>query len=106
MNNCLPRAYRFRALTFIAAFALFVLTAAAQVPFTIQGPGVDPAQFRITRFATNNFVLGMAELSDHSILSPPSVSPPRPTRPDRMTLFTNSAPRPISQPPPRPSPFH
>src|SRR4051812_32576799 len=42
----------------------------AQVPFTIQGPGVDPAQFRVTAFATGiNYVLGMDRLPDGSILA-------------------------------------
>ena len=41
----------------------------AQVPFTIQGPGVDPNDFRITEFATGlNFPVGMVELDDGSLL--------------------------------------
>jgi glucose/arabinose dehydrogenase len=41
----------------------------AQVPFQIQGPGVDPADFRITTFATGlNFPVGMAALPDGSLL--------------------------------------
>lgn len=41
----------------------------AQTPFSIQGPGVDPAEFRITTFATGlNFPVGMSELSDGSIM--------------------------------------
>src|SRR4051812_11230756 len=41
-----------------------------QVPFTIQGPGVRPADFRVTVFATGiDYVLGMDELSDGSILA-------------------------------------
>src|SRR6266487_2156812 len=38
-------------------------------PFTLQGPGVNPADFRITVFATNlYFPLGMARLADGSML--------------------------------------
>ena len=39
------------------------------VPFSIQGPGVNPKHFRLTTFASGlNFPLGMAELSDGSLL--------------------------------------
>jgi glucose/arabinose dehydrogenase len=42
-------------------------TAAAQ--FTLQGPGVNPADFRITTFATGlNFPVGMTALADGSLL--------------------------------------
>src|SRR5258708_19198761 len=38
-------------------------------PFTIQGQGVNPTDFRITVFATNlSYPLGMARLSDGSLL--------------------------------------
>jgi glucose/arabinose dehydrogenase len=49
---------------------LFIhLQAAAAVPFTVQGPGVNPSDFRITAFASGlSFPLGMAELSDGSLL--------------------------------------
>jgi glucose/arabinose dehydrogenase len=63
-----------RSLSFKAS-ALGLLSSAmfaaqAQVPFTIQGPNVTPAQFRVTAFATNiNYVLGMQQLSDGSILA-------------------------------------
>lgn len=41
----------------------------AQVPFSIQGPGVDPADFRMTTFATGlNYPVGMTELSDGSVM--------------------------------------
>jgi glucose/arabinose dehydrogenase len=37
--------------------------------FTLQGPGVNPADFRVTTFATGlNFPVGMTELSDGSLL--------------------------------------
>src|SRR5437660_11147990 len=51
-------------------FAAFVClgTAFAQ-PFTVQGPGVNPNDFRITTFASGlDFLLGMAKLSDGSLL--------------------------------------
>ncbi len=39
-------------------------------PFTLEGPGVDPADFRVTVFADGlDFPLGMAELSDGSIIA-------------------------------------
>jgi glucose/arabinose dehydrogenase len=37
--------------------------------FTLQGPGVNPADFRVTTFATGlNFPVGMTELADGSLL--------------------------------------
>lgn len=43
--------------------------ALAQVPFNITGPGVDPAQFKMTTFATGlNYPVGMVELADGSVL--------------------------------------
>lgn len=39
------------------------------VPFTIEGPGVDPAKFRVTTFSSGlNYPLGMVELPDGSLL--------------------------------------
>ena len=73
MNKPLPSqtiirsAYRmaFAGLLLIYACA----TSSAQVPFSIQGPGVNPADFRLTTFATGaNFPVGMVELDDGSIL--------------------------------------
>jgi glucose/arabinose dehydrogenase len=47
-----------------------LFAAVPPVPFTIGGPGVNPAQFRVTAFATGlNYPLGMAELADGSILA-------------------------------------
>jgi glucose/arabinose dehydrogenase len=44
-------------------------SASSAVPFTIQGPGVNTNNFRITTFATGlDFPLGMATLSDGSLL--------------------------------------
>ncbi len=58
---------------FCAPFALLLLhllTAPAYAAlFSLQGPGVNPADFRITVLATNlNFPLGMVQLSDGSLL--------------------------------------
>ena len=45
------------------------LSGVRAAPFSIQGPSVNPADFRITVFATNlYFPVGMARLSDGSIL--------------------------------------
>lgn len=45
-------------------------SATAQVPFTIQGPGFNPDDFRITEFATGlNYPVGMVSLDDGSILA-------------------------------------
>ena len=42
---------------------------AAQVGFSLEGPGVDPNDFRMTTFASGlNYPVGMTELSDGSIL--------------------------------------
>jgi glucose/arabinose dehydrogenase len=46
-----------------------VSEALGSVPFVLQGPGVNPAHFRVTEFATGlNYPLGMAVLSDGSLL--------------------------------------
>jgi glucose/arabinose dehydrogenase len=43
--------------------------ASAAVPFTLQGPGVNPADFRVTVFASGlSYPLGMARLPDGSML--------------------------------------
>lgn len=48
---------------------LLALTAAAQVPFFLEGPGVDPADFEVTVFASGlDFPNGMAELPDGSLI--------------------------------------
>lgn len=48
----------------------------AAVPFTLQGPGVSPSQFRVTEFASGlNYPVGMAELPDGSILATSSDGP-------------------------------
>jgi len=59
--------------TIIPVFAgLLLLISSGKVhaaPFAIQGPGVNPSDFRITAFATNiYFPLGMVQLSDGSLL--------------------------------------
>jgi glucose/arabinose dehydrogenase len=56
-----------RTLAILAAFVC--LTANAAPPFTVQGPGVNSNDFRITTFASGlDFPLGMAKLSDGSLL--------------------------------------
>jgi glucose/arabinose dehydrogenase len=41
----------------------------AALPFSLTGPGVNPANFRVTAFATGlNYPLGMVELPDGSVL--------------------------------------
>ncbi len=38
-------------------------------PFTVQGPGVNPADFRVATFASGlDFPLGVAQLPDQSLL--------------------------------------
>src|SRR4030095_14336765 len=59
---------RIVATVFGLAFCL-VTEACAAIPFQLQGPGVNPAHYRVTAFATGlNYPIGMAELSDGSIL--------------------------------------
>jgi len=59
---------RIVATIFGLAFCL-VMEAFAAIPFQLQGPGVNPAHYRVTAFATGlNYPIGMAELSDGSIL--------------------------------------
>jgi glucose/arabinose dehydrogenase len=54
------------AATLLAAFFCLRATAA---PFTVQGPGVNSNDFRVTTFASGlDFPLGMARLSDGSLL--------------------------------------
>ena len=54
----------------VTMFAAFLcLQAAFAQPFTVQGPGVNASDFRITTFASGlDFPLGMAKLSDGSLL--------------------------------------
>jgi glucose/arabinose dehydrogenase len=52
-----------------SALCIHGTTVDAQVPFAIQGPGVDAAHYRLTTFATGlNFPVGMAQLDDGSML--------------------------------------
>ena len=54
---------------FCGLAALSWLSVAQAAPFTIQGPGVNATDFRITVFATNlSYPLGMVQLSDGSLL--------------------------------------
>ena len=55
------------ALLLVGALLLPGRTLAA--PFAVRGPGVRPADFRVTVFATNlSFPVGMVQLPDHSLL--------------------------------------
>src|SRR5919109_741132 len=55
--------------TVAALIAMMACTQAGAAPFSIQGPGVTPSDFRITTFAAGlDYPLGMAELSDGSLL--------------------------------------
>lgn len=52
-----------------AAVAAALLSQAAAAPFTLQGPGVNAGDFRVTTFASGlSYPLGMAELPDGSLL--------------------------------------
>jgi glucose/arabinose dehydrogenase len=63
MPNCCRRLF---VVLFVVVHCM-IRVAAAQ--FTLQGPGVNPADFRVTTFATGlNFPVGMTELSDGSLL--------------------------------------
>jgi glucose/arabinose dehydrogenase len=54
---------------FASFIASLCSTASSAVPFTVQGPGVNSNDFRITTFASGlDFPLGMATLSDGSLL--------------------------------------
>src|SRR6266853_6569296 len=68
MGTC----HRFKFLrlgAFCGLAALSWLSVAQAAPFTIQGPGVNATDFRITVFATNlSYPLGMVQLSDGSLL--------------------------------------
>jgi len=56
-------------LVFTVVAAFFFLEVAGAAPFTVQGPGVNSNDFRVTTFATGlDFPLGMAKLSDGSLL--------------------------------------
>jgi glucose/arabinose dehydrogenase len=55
---------------FLLLLLSFSMAVQAQVPFAIQGPGVNRGDFRMTTFATGiDYVLGMDELPDGSILA-------------------------------------
>lgn len=65
-----PAAARFaQQILFTLLAGLLCLQATAIVPFTVEGPGVNTNDFRITVFASGlDFPLGMAKLSDGSLL--------------------------------------
>jgi glucose/arabinose dehydrogenase len=56
--------------TTITFLSMLLAESTLAQPFRIAGPGVNPADFRITTFAEGlNFPIGMAELSDGSVLA-------------------------------------
>lgn len=56
-------------LSVMLCLCALALPSMGQVPFSIQGPGVEEDDFRMTTFATGlNFPVGMTELSDGSIM--------------------------------------
>jgi glucose/arabinose dehydrogenase len=68
-----------------------VLASHGAVPFTIQGPEVDPAQFRVTTFMAGiNYVLGMEQLSDGSVLAAISDGPGFFTTNGRLVRFVDA----------------
>lgn len=57
------------AYSLVGCIAMVASQAPAQ-PFTLQGPGLDPADFQITTFAEGlNYPVGMVELEDGSLLT-------------------------------------
>jgi glucose/arabinose dehydrogenase len=57
-------------LRFLVLLLSLNMAVQAQVPFAIQGPGVNRGDFRMTTFTTGiDYVLGMDELADGSILA-------------------------------------
>src|SRR5687768_5198625 len=53
----------------IILVALFAQANSEGAPFTLRGPGVNTNDFRVTTFATNlSYPLGMARLTDGSLL--------------------------------------
>src|SRR2546430_14596175 len=63
-----PRRHAARLDVLLPAVFLCLRAVVAQ-PFTVQGPGVNTNDFRVTTFASGlDFPLGMAKLSDGSLL--------------------------------------
>ena len=57
-------------------FMMLVVPVRAALPFALQGPGIDPAHFRVTIFASGlNYPVGMVQLADGSILATSSDGP-------------------------------
>src|SRR5688572_384557 len=69
-NTSLSTRSNFSLSLYATILTLLVCTPAGySAPFSVQGPGVGTNDFRITTFATNlNFPLGMARLTDGSLL--------------------------------------
>ncbi|MCA9264251.1 MAG: hypothetical protein KDA60_10405 [Planctomycetales bacterium] len=62
--------WRRRVIECVVVAVLLVISTRVFSQISLLGPGVDPADFRITEFATGlNFPVGMAELEDGSILA-------------------------------------
>ena len=67
-----------------------LLAAAPAVPFGIGGPGLNPAHFRVTAFATGlNYPVGMAELPDGSVLATSTDGPGFFTSNGRLLRFVD-----------------
>src|SRR6266480_4108070 len=67
-NSLMSSGHIVRSAVMMVAAFLCLGTAFGQ-PFTVQGPGVNPNDFRITTFASGlDFPLGMARLTDGSLL--------------------------------------
>lgn len=72
-QTCIPTgigriSMRMRCLPLVLLLAAIASPTQAQ-PFTVQGPGVNPANFRVTTFASGlSYPMGMAQLADGSLL--------------------------------------
>jgi len=61
--------YRIHLVVVAASYCVIATQAFSQAPFSVQGPGVDSSDFRVTTFATGlNFPVGMIQLDDGSLL--------------------------------------
>jgi glucose/arabinose dehydrogenase len=82
------------ALTFLLALLSFApgnSALCADPPFTIEGPGVNPDDFRVTTFATGvSYPVGMQQLSDGSLLVAVSDGPDFFTSNGRLLRFVDT----------------
>ncbi len=61
--------YRSHLVFVVVVYSTIATQAFSQAPFSIQGPGVESSDFRVTTFATGlNFPVGMTQLDDGSLL--------------------------------------